>query len=86
MLVLENPGAARQVAHHQSLYAGLQLILPGEIAGAHRHTASAIRFILDGDGAYTQVDGEKTIMEPGDFVLTPNWTIARSRQRIARSR
>src|SRR5207247_9630491 len=59
----------------QSRYAGFQLILPGEIAPPHRHAASAIRFILDGEGAYTQVDGEKTIMAPGDFVLTPFWTI-----------
>jgi gentisate 1,2-dioxygenase len=74
VLVLENPGLQGLASITQSLYAGLQLILPGEIAGAHRHTASAIRLILDGEGAYTQVDGEKTIMKYGDFVLTPNWT------------
>jgi gentisate 1,2-dioxygenase len=74
VLVLENPALRGQSKITNSLYAGLQLILPGEIAGAHRHTASAIRLILDGDGAYTQVDGEKTIMKYGDFVLTPNWT------------
>src|SRR6478609_10870885 len=74
VLVLENPSLAGQSRITDTLYAGLQLILPGEVAGAHRHTASAIRLILDGDGAYTQVDGEKTIMKYGDFVLTPNWT------------
>jgi gentisate 1,2-dioxygenase len=47
--------------------------MPGEIAPAHRHTASAIRFIVDGDGAYTSVEGERTYMSPGDFVLTANW-------------
>jgi gentisate 1,2-dioxygenase len=73
VLVLENPGLKGQSRVTQSLYAGLQLILPGEVAGAHRHTASAIRFILDGGGAYTQVEGEKTEMQRGDFVLTPNW-------------
>jgi NAD(P)H-dependent FMN reductase len=57
-----------------SLYAGLQLILPGEIAARTATRPSAIRLILDGEGAYTQVDGEKTIMKYGDFVLTPNWT------------
>ena len=56
-----------------SLYAGLQLIMPGEVAPAHRHTASAIRFIIDGAGAYTSVEGERTYMSPGDFVLTANW-------------
>jgi gentisate 1,2-dioxygenase len=74
VLVLENPGAKGKSAITQSLYAGIQLVLPGEIAPPHRHTAGAIRFILDGDGAYTQVDGEKTLMSPGDFVITPSWT------------
>jgi len=75
VLVFENPAMRGQSKITNSLYAGLQLILPGEIAGAHRHTASAIRLILDGEGAYTQVDGEKTVMAPGDFVLTPSGTI-----------
>ena len=58
----------------QSLYAGLQLILPGEVAPSHRHTQSALRFIVDGKGAYTTVDGERTTMHPGDFIITPSWT------------
>src|SRR6478752_6733254 len=57
-----------------SLYAGLQLILPGEVAPSHRHTQSALRFIIEGEGAYTAVDGERTIMHEGDFVITPTWT------------
>ncbi len=73
VLVLENPGLRGESRITQSLYAGLQLILPGEIAPAHRHTASALRFIVEGSGAYTAVDGEKTIMEEGDFVITPPW-------------
>jgi gentisate 1,2-dioxygenase len=48
--------------------------MPGEIAPAHRHAASALRFIIEGKGAYTAVDGEKTIMSEGDFVITPPWT------------
>jgi gentisate 1,2-dioxygenase len=74
VLVLENPGARGKSAITNSLYAGIQLVLPGEIAPPHRHTAGAIRFILEGEGAYTQVDGEKTEMKPGDFVITPSWT------------
>jgi gentisate 1,2-dioxygenase len=58
----------------QSLYIGLQLILPGEVARCHRHTMSAIRFVLEGTGAYTAVEGERTTMHPGDFILTPSWT------------
>jgi gentisate 1,2-dioxygenase len=74
VLILENPGLPRQAAITQSLYAGLQLILPGEVAPAHRHTQSALRFVIEGSGAYTAVDGERTIMQPGDFVITPSWT------------
>jgi len=74
VLVLENPGLKGISQITQSLYAGIQLILPGEVAPTHRHTASAIRFILEGTGAYTAVDGERTTMHPGDFILTPSWT------------
>jgi len=73
VLVLENPALRGKSRITQTLYAGLQLILPGEVAPAHRHTASAIRFVLDGEGAYTAVEGEKTIMRRGDFVITANW-------------
>lgn len=74
VLVLENPGLRGQSRITPSLFAGLQVILPGEIAPAHRHIASALRFIVEGSGAYTAVAGEKTFMEPGDFVITPSWT------------
>src|SRR5262250_1976237 len=74
VLILENPGLQGMSRITQSLYAGLQLILPGEIAHSHRHTASALRFILEGTGAYTSVDGERLTMKPGDFILTPFWS------------
>ena len=74
VLILENPQLRGQSAITQSLYAGLQLILPGEVAPSHRHTQSALRFIVEGAGAYTAVDGERTTMHPGDFIITPSWT------------
>lgn len=74
VLILENPALRGQSAVTQSLYAGLQLILPGEVAPSHRHTQSALRFIVEGSGAYTAVDGERTTMHPGDFIITPSWT------------
>src|SRR5687768_1959681 len=74
VLILENPALRGQSAITQSLYAGLQLILPGEVAPSHRHTQSALRFIVEGSGAYTAVDGERTMMQPGDFIITPSWT------------
>ncbi len=74
VLILENPGVRGQSRITQSLYAGLQLILPGEVAPAHRHTQSALRLVLDGDGAYTAVDGERISMHHGDFIITPAMT------------
>ncbi|HXC28765.1 MAG TPA: gentisate 1,2-dioxygenase [Stellaceae bacterium] len=74
VLMLMNPGLGGQASITGSLFAGLQLIMPGEIAPAHRHTQSALRFVIEGRGAYTAVDGERTTMEPGDFIITPSWT------------
>jgi gentisate 1,2-dioxygenase len=74
VLILENPALRGQSCITQSLYAGLQLILPGEVAPSHRHTQSALRFIVEGSGAYTAVDGERTTMQPGDFIITPSMT------------
>ncbi|MCU0897192.1 MAG: gentisate 1,2-dioxygenase [Burkholderiales bacterium] len=74
VLILENPGYRGNSAVTHSLYAGLQLILPGEVAPSHRHTQSALRFIVEGTGAFTAVDGERVTMHPGDFIITPSWT------------
>lgn len=73
VLVLENPGLTGRHLVTDTLYAGLQLITPGEVAPAHRHTPVALRFVIEGEGAYTAVAGERTWMEPGDFVITPSW-------------
>src|SRR6266704_2306253 len=74
VLILENPGLRGASSITHSLYAGLQIILPGEVAPSHRHTQSALRFVIEGEGAYTAVDGERTSMRPGDFIITPSWT------------
>ena len=74
VLILENPALPGTSKVTTSLYAGLQLILPGEVAPSHRHSQSALRFIIEGSGAYTAVDGERTVMNPGDFIITPPWT------------
>ena len=73
VLVLENPGLQGTHAITSTLYAGLQLILPGEVAPCHRHAQSALRFVMEGSGAFTAIDGEKAMMEKYDLVLTPNW-------------
>ena len=73
VLILENPALKGESRATNTLFAGVQMILPGEVAPAHRHVAGAIRFVLDGEGAYTAVEGEKAFMAPGDFVITANW-------------
>lgn len=72
VLILENPGLPGSSAITRSLYAGLQLVLPGEVAPCHKHAQSALRFVLDGKGAFTAIDGERIYMEPFDLVLTPS--------------
>lgn len=73
VLVLSNPGIGlEQMMATPTIYIGMQLIMPGETAPNHRHSPSAIRFVIEGDGAYTMVDGEKAPMEKGDLILTPS--------------
>lgn len=73
VLVLQNPALDGFEGTTRSLYACLQLILPGESAPEHRHTQSALRLIMEGEGAYTTVDGERIPMAAGDFIITPSW-------------
>ncbi len=65
----ELPGVASN-----TLVANIQIVMPGEIARAHRHSAAALRLIIEGRGGYTVVNGERVPMYPGDLVLTPNWS------------
>jgi len=62
------------VTGSRTLNAGFQYVGPGETAGAHRHVASALRFVVEGHGGYTTSDGVQMIMEPGDLLTQPNWT------------
>ena len=74
VLIFENPGLVGQSRITGSLFSGLQLLMPGEKAHAHRHAASALRLFLEGASAYTAVNGERTVMSRGDFVITPGWS------------
>ena len=74
MIYLNNPGRRDVAAAVGWLYSGLQVMNPGEVASAHAHSASALRFIMEGSGAYTIVDGHKMTLGANDFVLTPNGT------------
>jgi len=71
-LRLTNPGLPYGTT--PTFWASIQYILPGEIATAHRHAATALRFIMEGSGADTIVDGEQYVIDEGDLVLTPSWT------------
>lgn len=71
---LVNPGMAETEMTSHTMLLSFQLIQPGELAPAHRHTMAAFRFILQSKGAYTNVDGQKMVMEEGDLILTPQWT------------
>jgi gentisate 1,2-dioxygenase len=73
VLQLRNPGIPQRSATTNTLFAGIQVVMPGEVARAHRHTMAALRFIIESEGGYTNVNGEPVPMRPGDLVLTPNW-------------
>jgi gentisate 1,2-dioxygenase len=73
VLMLVNPGLQEPPATLGTIFAGLQIIVPGEDAQAHRHSAGAFRVIVEGEGAVTTVNGERIWMRPGDLLLTPSW-------------
>ena len=72
VLVMANPGhGLDKMQASSAIYLGMQLLLPGEWAPSHRHTPNAVRMIVEGEGAYTTVDGQKCPMSRGDLILTP---------------
>jgi len=68
---LVNPGLKERPFATHTLQISFQYVKPGENARAHRHTPAALRFVIEGNGAYTTVNGQKCVMEPGDLILTP---------------
>ncbi|HLG72251.1 MAG TPA: cupin domain-containing protein [Chloroflexota bacterium] len=72
-LTMKNPTLQNARGTTRTLVSAVQLIYPGEEAPSHRHTNAALRFIIEGSGAYTVVNGQPCSMEPGDFLLTPSW-------------
>jgi gentisate 1,2-dioxygenase len=72
VLVLANPGhGLDKMQASAAMYLGMQLLMPGEWAPSHRHTPNAVRMVVEGEGAWTTVDGEKCPMSRGDLILTP---------------
>jgi gentisate 1,2-dioxygenase len=75
VLTLTDPEAAGGPGSTATnLATGFQILLPGEKARPHRHTMNALRFVVEGTGAATVVDGKDCPMEEGDLVITPGWT------------
>lgn len=72
---LVNPGLDQKHAFAtHTIQISFQYVKPGENARAHRHTPAALRFVIQGNGAYTTVNGQQCVMEPGDLILTPKLT------------
>jgi len=74
VLALTNPSLGGRPYATSTLWGAVQYLRPGEIAPAHRHTPGALRFVLEGSGVWTRVEGDAVAMGPGDLVLTPSWT------------
>lgn len=74
VLSLSNPGLAGDPYATSTLWGAVQYLGPGEVAPAHRHTPSALRFVMEGSGVWTLVNGDPVSMSPGDLVLTPSWS------------
>ena len=73
-LILKNPIPNNTYPTVKTLVAAYQMVKAGEVARSHRHSANALRLVLDTkSNAYTVVDGQKVPMEPGDVLITPNW-------------
>ena len=74
VLVCNNPALPPFSGTTQTLYACVQLLLPGERTSEHRHSQSAFRFVLSGEGASTILNGREVPMRRGDLIVTPPWT------------
>lgn len=73
VLILESEGLRGSWSLSKTLFGGVQLLLPGEIAPAHRHSQAACRFVFEGSGAYASIDGERIPLDVGDLLVTPRW-------------
>lgn len=73
ILVMANPGLNGRPATTPTIFSDVQLVLPGEETNIHRHTPSALRFMIEGEGSYAMTGGERNAQYRGDLVLGPSW-------------
>lgn len=72
-MALANPGLHGEPYATPTLWAAIQYLGPRETAPAHRHSQGAFRFVVEGEGVWTVVDGDPVAMRRGDLLLTPSW-------------
>ncbi len=70
-IALANPGLPGTAYATPTLWAAIQYLGPREEAPSHRHTQTAFRFVVEGEGVWTNVDGDPVAMRRGDLLLTP---------------
>ncbi|MGO1561597.1 MAG: cupin domain-containing protein [Actinomycetaceae bacterium] len=72
-IALANPGLPGSAYVSPTLWAAIQYLGPKETAPEHRHAQNAFRFVVEGEGVWTVVNGDPVRMSRGDFLLTPGW-------------
>jgi gentisate 1,2-dioxygenase len=72
-IALANPGLGGRPFATPTLWAAIQYLMPGEDAPEHRHTQHAFRFVIEGEGVWTVVDGDPVAMRRGDFLPQAGW-------------
>ncbi|MGW4844401.1 cupin domain-containing protein [Nocardia brasiliensis] len=72
-IALANPGLSGAPYVSPTMWAAIQYLGPHETAPEHRHSQNAFRFVIEGEGVWTVVDGDPVAMRRGDFLLTPGW-------------
>ncbi|RSM64768.1 cupin [Actinoplanes sp. ATCC 53533] len=72
-IAVSNPGLPGLPYATPTLWAAIQYLGPNEVAPAHRHSQNAFRFVVEGEGVWTVVDGDPVAMRRGDLLLTPGW-------------
>ncbi len=70
---LANPGLGGHAYVSPTLWAAIQYLGPRETAPEHRHAQNAFRFVVEGEGVWTVVNGDPVRMSRGDLLLTPGW-------------
>ncbi|MCU1411098.1 MAG: cupin [Rhodoglobus sp.] len=72
-IALANPGLSGKPYATPTLWAAIQYLGAHETAPEHRHSQNAFRFVIEGEGVWTVVNGDPVAMRRGDFLLTPGW-------------